>query len=1448
MIYPYIENNEQGIMDIGLEQQSISMEAVLYPLYYRQHGIRRIFQLTNPVVSDLVNVSLPKGSIYHYNPESPLLFGPTENNVWYKDDGRIKFIKHIAEWQHKDIIGTCVRKPGNSQTFVQAYRRKHRSLKLLRDFFGINRQENMLIVYNYCLLNQLYRYRPHRLVNYYYFYNLYSTIIESINKIGGQSERQQFFEIRLPKTLPTRTLMNQLAKESLRGINTRYLKFFPDADAMLLHHLWMWVGKDRQQSIFNKIQEMNLSKVNLIIKDEGRYTVLNLGELNKWRNASMDYDDTAEVDDLDDTSSTDDEVNNSGEAPERLQVRFYKMLTTIMGMRTGVGLAPVDVPTYTENEMAQAATISESDDDDDESVIGKNLSDKNPSDIPNVDEPQQTDTPQTTSKRMPLPALPDDADDDISTFDEYQDIEDDVGDLTLPEYQEDTLDSDTQVVYDENPEDDITDEDDVVDDADVKYPEHVQPLVDDAKRMLEEGQITARQYQRVLQAAQAYLTIPSPYNPTRTIAEELEINVDETDAASDIIPDNDWVIDKAMLSSTTEATQRKYINEMLNKDIIRSVMSLQKAGVLVTGMERTTVSDPSGTYDVLEIKVQPINGVATTIKLKMPVFDESGTMTSGGVVYHLRSQRRDVPIRKVNPTKVSLTSYYGKLSVIKSDKKVSNLEKFLHNQIQSMSFDGKILDLGYGNVLERIEKLPAYYSMIATRYKHFTILKEHQKIECLFESKTRYQLYAKYISGSEEVRTAEAKKRVIENEQKVGGVLFGYDSSSGVSYFLNSNDNMVYASNTELPPVDLISFLGIDAEPPAELAEIKIFSKSIPVGILLGFYMGITPLCNLLEVKPRKFFRGQRLGLTRNDYAIRFADEVWVFDKRDYKAQLILNGFNAYKRYLQDYSVQQFERSDVYMAILRDAGISLQIENELNLLKRLFIDDITRTLLMQMKEPTEWEPLLIRSVELLTDMRSRPEINMQDMIIAGHQRVAGQVYSAIVKNVKANMNKRTSAKERFDLPPNVVFEAIRNDPATAIVDDINPIQNLKEHENVTFGGDGGRSTRTMVADTRAYDESDMGTISEATVDSSMVGVTTYLSANPGLTSVYGRSKRKENLSSANILSTSSLLSVGVTQDDGKRTNFVNIQNSHSIGIAGAMPSPVMTGYEYVIAHRVDKKFAWVAKHDGVVVELSKSHIGIKYTDSGKVERVQIGTFYGVSTGKVIKNPLVTDYKLGQEVKAGDVVVYNTKFFVRDIFQKSQVLFKYATLAKTAFMESNDTEEDGSAISQRLNAPLTTETVKVRTLVIPFTTNVHNLVKVGTKVENDTVLCTLVDAIFSDNNMFGEDDLDALKELAQSTPRAKYPGTVQHIEVMYYGDPETADVSESVKTIIEESNKERQRLARVMKDGRPETGQLFETLRIEGNPTPLNNIIVKIYIHYQDGASIGDKFVVKSNFR
>ncbi|EDK13046.1 hypothetical protein MY808_03630 [Haemophilus influenzae] len=110
-------------------------------------------------------------------------------------------------------------------------------------------------------------------------------------------------------------------------------------------------------------------------------------------------------------------------------------------------------------------------------------------------------------------------------------------------------------------------------------------------------------------------------------------------------------------------------------------------------------------------------------------------------------------------------------------------------------------------------------------------------------------------------------------------------------------------------------------------------------------------------------------------------------------------------------------------------------------------------------------------------------------------------------------------------------------------------------------------------------------------------------------------------------------------------------------------------------------------------------------------------------------------------------------------------------------------------------------------------------------------------------MFKSEALDTLRVLANATPRAKYEGKIAKIECLYFGDPETAQISESVKALITKYDNIRKKQATLMKDGRPTTGKLLNSVRVDGNPLLKDHVAIKIYIENTDGVTSGDKFVV-----
>ena len=205
----------------------------------------------------------------------------------------------------------------------------------------------------------------------------------------------------------------------------------------------------------------------------------------------------------------------------------------------------------------------------------------------------------------------------------------------------------------------------------------------------------------------------------------------------------------------------------------------------------------------------------------------------------------------------------------------------------------------------------------------------------------------------------------------------------------------------------------------------------------------------------------------------------------------------------------------------------------MELMVKLFVDHITKELLIEMDEPTTFVGLLMRSCELLLTDWHPQENDLAYQRIKGYERLSGAVYSEMVRSLRVFNAKPRSSRNKVELNPYAVWTNLMKDPAQVLVEELNPIHNLKEKESVTFTGVGGRTARSMVDRTRIYNESDVGVISEGTVDSGDVAVSTFLSPNANFTSLRGITKRYDhsNPESSKLVSTSALLSPAADRDD-----------------------------------------------------------------------------------------------------------------------------------------------------------------------------------------------------------------------------------------------------------------------------------------------------------------------------
>lgn len=954
-----------------------------------------------------------------------------------------------------------------------------------------------------------------------------------------------------------------------------------------------------------------------------------------------------------------------------------------------------------------------------------------------------------------------------------------------------------------------------------------------AKELMEAGAMSLPEYKRAVRVAETFKRIPATTGEG-TLEEQASITAKDLEIPKWKAPDLEGVIDKTMLESSLKTMDAHYIEHVMEKDIAATVLNVQNAGIAVTNFKRETVVDAANKYEHYTIQLTPLGGKASTVHVKLPTVGKDGKFLANGVSYHMAKQRGDLPIRKTKPATVALTSYYGKLFVERSGKAVYDRSAWMRKKLTEYGTDEaktEVTNLRQGNANIKGIKVPPVYSGISQGVLGFNCVSG----ELSFEHNAREKLY-----GDLAIKKLERRGHVICGKK---GKKFITVDNAGSFHYQDTDGNVETIGN-------LSALLGTElGREPNDMAVIKIYSTEIPVGVMLAYMMGLTKLLSVMKVRRlvRTVPKGKRVELVEGEASIVFKDETLIYPTDNPEVTMVLNGFYEYRNAVKTFNRDEFDKKSVYQPVLESRGIGLRFVREMDLLQPLFIDPITDGILEARKEPRSFEGLLVKSVELLKDDRTPDETDTQYMRFKGYERMSGFIYKELIASIRKQQAQPMSSQSRIEMNPKAVWMGVLKDATSKTVEELNPIHNLKEKELVTYSGDGGRSTRSMVAGSRVYHKHDMGVISEATVDSGSVAVNTSTSANPNFSSVRGTVAEIDikSASATQLLSTSAILSPGACSDDPKRTNFISIQHSHGVATKDYKVMPLTTGYEQVLAHRVDPMFAVPAEQDGKVVDVSDKHLTIEYKDGNRVQ-VELGTIYGTANGTYVPQRIETDMTKGQKFKAGHIVSWNTGFFTRDYFDTTQVNWKAGCLVNVALMESVDTLEDSCAVSEHLGNGLSTEMTAVRNIVLDFNQGVMDLVKVGDEVDLETILCTLEDPLTAENSYFDSEGMDSLKALGQLNPKAKNKGVVERIEVLYNGD--TADMSKSLKTIVNRADKERAERVKRLDSGESLVGKVNEPINVEGRRLVLDQAVVKVFITKSIPAGVGDKGVLGNQLK
>ena len=978
------------------------------------------------------------------------------------------------------------------------------------------------------------------------------------------------------------------------------------------------------------------------------------------------------------------------------------------------------------------------------------------------------------------------------------------------------------------------------------------------KLIAEQINLTKKQKERLVRLSRAYKNISIGDKSLETIlttGEDINVSKNTIDTLDNYLPD------KSMKDSSVQTFDTDYMKKLYNKHLSEVAISFNAQGMFLVGMDSKVISDELNRLITYKLSYEDIRGKRHTVKFTLPLVGDDGICYVNGTRQYFRTQMTNLPICKVSPVRVSLASNYNKTIVERNINKAHSFLPYLQRLISKINEEtSNSIVLEYGVSKDTSVRLPYEYAEISNIYKSMTLIDKASSAKYLFTfvhtGRLSYPLFnltdanIKYITNIEKQLDAVflGIKSATNNP-----TLYCFITKNNIIKIIDNQENVISSTTfidmlTSLYNVNLGSRLN-------EWTEIKILDKKFPVGFLLAYRYGLQYTLKYLGIQYKIFKKPARLStqsLRPSDIVLNFKDSYIVIPRYPIRNSLIIAGLNLFN--LNNYNLEQFESKDIYYQLLLDKGFKINYLKGIDDTFELFVDPMTREVLLQMNEPITFRDLLIRATDMVSNNYHKEAASMSNFRYRSYERFNGIVYNELSRQF-ASFTKKRGAGNTFSINPNAVLLKVIQDSAMLNVEDINPIHDIKTKTEFTYVGQGGRTNESFVINDRRFPTDGIGIISEATKDSGNVSICAQMPMNPTVSNLYGLFdyKDKKDLNSAEILSVSNLTMPCTTQDDGKRAGFVSHQLSHAMATKEGSVFRMRTGYESMIAHRSNSIYAYSAKQDGKVIEINEQAkmCKIQYKD-GSIHTFTFGEEYGTCADLITTQKQQITVQTGDKFKQGEILCYNPQFFEKDPYQR-QVYWKHGVPATVALIEIAGDYEDSSTISKSFGEKLAIEPVQVRMFTLDKNTFVHMYKKIGEHVDITDELMIFEDAGTTDLSGIAKNDeaLAYLSRLNRATPKAKFAGEIVGIE-MYLGCP-ISEIHETLRPIYNEANRVKRARHRFTEDSldaiyNPEVKQIPKGTKYKGVDFDENTVVIRYLIKEELVASVGDKIVVDSSLK
>lgn len=830
---------------------------------------------------------------------------------------------------------------------------------------------------------------------------------------------------------------------------------------------------------------------------------------------------------------------------------------------------------------------------------------------------------------------------------------------------------------------------------------------------------------------------------------------------------------KNMTKLKFDNIDKTYIEKVMPKDITNAFLALNNKSIpmYIIKVNVEDTSDELNYKDTYTITMEDVNRKRHTIKVDIPKFIDDKFLYIGGNKKLIKHQSYLYPVVKVNSNTVYINTNYNKMEMVRVDNRSLNSIEKLKNLMKKNTEVANFFTVGNSFFMNKQFITTLEYDEFAkfvTEYKK-------EKARIIFDQN-------------------KAREYASDNNIKLDdkSIFIGVDKDGKPIHIqLDTQKTKDGKSIIDI----IIDSLGEYAEPLKSLTEpkrvmyirAKLMAKHIPVGVLLGFWEGLSNLTKKLNLTYRLENKKPN-NLSPEESVIRFADCYMVYSGNP-GSMMIINGLKFMDT--NKYNISELDEKDSYMNYIMKIYGKMIVANSLTNAYEFFIDPITQEILEDLHLPTDITDLIIYAVSLLEDSQYTRETNQGLSRIRQAEIIPAILYDKLAKAYTPFKN--SNGRKQYSIPRDAVIKEVLGLKTVEDYSTLNPTVELELTHGVSSKGFRGVNLEDSYnLERRSYDPSMTGIISPSSSPDGSVGVNKTLSMEPTITSVRGyvdtNENNLDNLHDTNLFSPGELsIPLGASRDDPTRLGHAIKQSKHVIPVKNSSPVLMSNGFEEICRFKLSSDFVINAEEDGQIVDYDeKSKIMIAKYKSGKCRAINLGKTIvkNGNGGFFLSNELVTTLKVGDKFKKDDVLAYHKDFFTNDRFNNCRM--NMGTLSKVAIMSTYNTYQDATMITEKLSDDAATEMCFLKQVTIGKNSNVEYIVEKGQNVSVGDSLIQF-DTSYEDDSLnsllaaLSQDEKEQVLEGSRNDIKSKYSGVIEDIKI--YSTVEIDQLSPTLRKIV-----------------------------------------------------------------